>query len=252
MSLRGSAARAWSSSDQSAGIWSSPRAWMRRSGFDPISSTACRRSCSASHADERARAVGVDPHLEPVPLEPAHQVMRAGRADRDRPGDGVRGRGGLDGHEAAHARATNADAVCIDAVDLGKEPGHPADVGERLRAHRVLRLPVPPLVVGHGRPAARGTGSPEVAVVLLSRPGAMEDHHRPPGRRGLRQPEHVGASFVNAHVRGPGNAPAHRVARYSSRRPLSPRRQVLSGGEAAALIPRYAGMIPAPSEWSVP
>jgi len=26
----------------------------------------------------------------------------------------------------------------------------------------------------------------------------------------------------------------------------------LSGGEAAALIPRYAGMIPAPSEWSVP
>ena len=199
---------------------------------EPISSTASRRSCSASHARAAPARRPGRRASRARRREPAQQVVRAGGADRDRPRDRLRGRGGLDGHEAAHARAADADAAASTPSSAARKRAILPTSASASGTHRVLRLAVSALVVGERRPAARGAGPAEVAVVLLSRPGAVDDHHPRPGRRRLRQPEQVGPARVHAHVGGPRNASAHRLARYSRRRPLTPQRQVLSGGES--------------------
>ena len=111
-----------------------------------------------------AGAVGGAELERPGP-QAAEQVLLAGRADGDHPGDRLAGRGAVDRDEAAHARTADADPLLVDLLPRAEEARHPADVRERLGGHLVGRVPVAALVVGERRPARGRAGAAEVAVV---------------------------------------------------------------------------------------
>ena len=101
----------------------------------------------------------------------------------------------------------------------GEQRRHPADVGQRRRRHQVLALAVPALVVGDRGPAVGGAEAPEVGVVLLRRPGAVDDHHARPGRLGPRQPEPVGPALVDAALDREAPGSRRRIAANPRSRP---------------------------------
>ena len=179
-----------------------------------MSSAASRRSCSPSQATRASRDASETRKSSFFAAEHPAQVLLAGRADRDRAGDRLRGRGRVDRPEAAHARAPDTDPRRVDAVVRGQEPRHLGDVAQGCGAHLVRRLAVAALVVGDRGPAAGGAHPREVAVVLLPRSGAVEDHHPRPLALRLGQPEPVRTALVLAPnaggIRGGQGAPEHR------------------------------------------
>ena len=119
-------------------------------------------------------------------------MLRSRRADRDRPGDLIGGRRGLDRHEAPHARAADADPVRVHTLDPRQEARHLADVAERRGAHPVLgrrhgpagRRPAPPSRSPR-RPGRSRRGSPCVTP-LRGRSPSPATAEATPGARACR------------------------------------------------------------------
>ena len=86
----------------------------------------------------------------------------------------------MDREQAAHARPAQRDPTGVHLGTFGQEAHQPADLRDGARAQVTLGFAVAAIVERQRDEALAGRDPREVGVVLLARPGAVQDEHRRP------------------------------------------------------------------------